>query len=141
MSKLVKNKSVCHSRARRVQREPLRNDQQLRQKDPHTRASILAGRTQTDPRSHMGTSKMLTRQLEVMLVSCGNPGLGPKQPAAHTGQPVWTVCWKRCYQCTARNEGWAAHACVRAYMHAAMKAATGPAGGKWRRGKWTTCPG
>lgn len=83
-------------------------------KHPHTKASILEMCTQTDSRSHMGTSKMLTRQLEVMLISCGNPDLGPKQPAAHAGRPVWTVCWKHCYQHTSRNvcEGRTACVCV-----------------------------
>lgn len=83
---------------------PPRKDQELRQKDPSTKASILAVCTQKPWRSHVGTPKMLTRQLEVTLVLCGNPGLGPKQPTEHTGRPVWTVCWKFCYQHTSRNE-------------------------------------
>lgn len=60
----------------------------------------------------MGTSKMLTRQLEMTLIWCGNPGPGPKQPAAHTGGPVWTVCWKFCYQRTSRNKREGRTVCV-----------------------------
>lgn len=86
----------------------------ISRKDPHTKASILATCTPTDSGSHMGTPKTLTRQLGGTLISCGNPGPGPKRPAANTGRPVWTVRWKRCYQRTSRNEceGWTACVCV-----------------------------
>lgn len=98
------SESGCHLSAGPVHLGPLRKDQEPRQRDFETKASILTICSQKDWRSHMGTPKMLTRQLEVTLISCGNPGPGPKQPAAHTGGPVWTVCWKFCYQRTSRNK-------------------------------------
>lgn len=105
----------------------------------------------------MGTSKMLTRQLEVMLRPGGNPGLGPKQASTHTGRPVWTVCWKHCYQRTSRNacEGhvrvwppaeslWQGIRLVPlwALFHSvatSVKTATGPAGENWKRTRRPGC--